>query len=299
MFRLLVLILVIINFSTKAEDNLLTLKQQVDRLQREVNDLSKSVFQNGANKRDVKIEKNDSTDLANITAFDIRIYDIENDIKNIYSNYEDISFQIEEMRNLIEEINIKLNTKFVSQVENNQDTETISEKNIEEENLETKNTLGTLKINSQDLSENSENVKVNDNENFVEDEPADLSPEEEYQLAYDLLRSQKFDQAKVALNEFIKKNSSNDLAGSAHYWLGEIYLLQKDYREAALIFAEGYQNYQSSVKAPDILYKLALVLTKIDKNLEACNTLIKFQQEYSDHKFMDKTSRKIKELECE
>ena len=75
--------------------------------------------------------------------------------------------------------------------------------------------------------------------------------------------------------------------------------MQKDYREAALIFAEGYQNYQSSVKAPDILYKLALVLTKIDKNLEACNTLIKFQQEYSDHKFMDKTSRKIKELECE
>ena len=66
-----------------------------------------------------------------------------------------------------------------------------------------------------------------------------------------------------------------------------------------IIVQNHTQNYQSSVKAPDILYKLALVLTKIDKNLEACNTLIKFQQEYSDNKFMDKTSRKIKELECE
>ena len=41
------------------------------------------------------------------------------------------------------------------------------------------------------------------------------------------------------------------LAGSAHYWLGEIYLLKKENREAALVFAEGYQKYPQSIKAPD------------------------------------------------
>ena len=117
MIKLFVFFLVIINFSLKAEDNLLTLKQQVDRLQREVNDLSKIVFQNGIHENIDSSEQNNSTDLNNITAFDIRIYDLESDIKNIYSNYEDISFQIEELKNLIEEINIKLNTKIITLID--------------------------------------------------------------------------------------------------------------------------------------------------------------------------------------
>ena len=48
-----------------------------------------------------------------------------------------------------------------------------------------------------------------------------------FKLAFDLLRSQKFDQAKKALEEFIDNNSENQLAGSSYYWLGEIYLIEK------------------------------------------------------------------------
>ena len=298
MFKILILIAVVLSFSVKAEENLLTLKQQVDRLQREVNDLSKLVFQNGIHQNSDDTEK-DSSDLNNITAFDIRIYDIENDIKNIYSNYEDISFQIEELRNLIQEMNIKIDTEIISKIENKKNNEIINSEEVQDP--ETKNTLGTLKINSEDLSGNTEEFeeKKSENETTITEEKSELTIEEEYQLAFDLLRSQKFDQAKIALNEFIIKYENNDLAGSAHYWLGEIHLLQKDYREAALIFAEGYQKYQSSVKAPDTLYKPAIVLTKIDKNLEACSTFKKFQDEYKNHKFIDKTNIKIKELECD
>ena len=68
----------------------------------------------------------------------------------------------------------------------------------------------------------------------------------------------------------------HNLAGSAHYWLGEILLLQKEYREAALVFAEGYQKYPESVKSPESLYKLAETLVKIEKKDEACNTLNQF-----------------------
>ena len=46
MFKnLFVIFLLLFNFSVYGEDNLLTLKQQLDRLQREVNDLSKLTFQ--------------------------------------------------------------------------------------------------------------------------------------------------------------------------------------------------------------------------------------------------------------
>ena len=126
-----------------------------------------------------------------------------------------------------------------------------------------------------------------------------LSPDEQFQIAFDLLRSQKFDQAKKTLEEFINNNNENQLAGSAYYWLGEIHLLKKNYREAALIFAEGYQKYPTSIKSPDSLYKLAEALSQIDKINDACNTLKKFKKEYINHKLINKTNSMIIKLECE
>ena len=78
---------------------------------------------------------------------------------------------------------------------------------------------------------------------------------------------------KEFLKEFINDYPEHELTGSAHYWLGEINFLKKEYREAALVFAEGYQKYPESKKAPDSLYKLAESLIKIEKKDEACETL--------------------------
>jgi len=204
---------------------------------------------------------------------------------------------MEELRNLINEISIKIDTEIINRNEV-KSNEIVNSEEIQDP--ETKNSLGTLKINSEDLSGNTEGIekKISNNEVNNTNANKELTIEEEYQLAFDLLRSQKFDQAKIALNEFIVKHENKELSGSAHYWLGEIHLLQKDYREAALIFAEGYQKYQSSVKAPDTLYKLAETLIKIEKKEEACNTLNQFILKYPDNKLIDKTKSKLNDLQC-
>ena len=136
-------------------------------------------------------------------------------------------------------------------------------------------------------------------ENSLEVKNNTLSPDEQFQVAFDFLRSQKFEQAKKALEEFIVNNHENNLAGSAHYWIGEIHLLKKEYREAALIFAEGYQKYPSSIKSPDILYKLSEALSKINKISEACNTFKKLQKDFPNHKLNEKANNRIMELKCE
>ena len=287
-------IIVLIVFFTSlvfAEENLLTIKQQLDRLQREVNDLSKIVFQNEVHGISEKIDNQDS---ANISAFDMRIYDLENDIKNLNSTFENFVFKIDEIEQLVEEIKIKLDNSIINSNNiKNMDIET-EVLVTEDETIESKNTLGSLKINSEDLSDKSEEIQ-----NTTTLQNTDLDPDAQFQIAFDLLRSQQFDKAKQALNEFIANNSENNLSGSAHYWLGEIYLLKKDYREAALILAEGYQKYPKSVKAPDSLYKLSEALSKIDKNFEACNTLNKFNKEHPNHKLASKANSKIQELKCE
>ena len=292
MFKyVLFIILVFSSFSLYGEENLLTLKQQLDRLQRDVNDLSKLVFQKNIRNTDESSIKSENS--MNFSAFDMRIYDLEKDIKNLNSNFEDLVFQVDEIKILFEELSIKVETTLINKIEKVENSE-ISSAEINEVE-DTEHTLGTLKINSDDLSDDNTKETINN----LENENKDLSPDEQFQLAFDLLRSQKFDQAKNSLREFIVNNTNNDLAGSAHYWLGEIHLLKKEYREAALVYAEGYQKYPSNAKAPDNLYKLAVALLKIDKTNEACNTLNKFVKEYKDHKLFAKTNSKITELKCE
>ena len=230
----------------------------------------------------------------NISAFDMRIYDLEKDIKTLNSNFEEVIFQIDELKGLYEEINIKIDIHLINKIKETETSE-ISSKEIGDnldDNLVSENTLGTLIINSENLSNSTEG-------NQADNKILDLSPGEQFQIAFDLLRSQQFDQAKKALEEFIDNNSENELAGPSYYWLGEIHLLKKNYREAALIFAEGYQKYPTSIKSPDSLYKLAEALAQIDKINDACNTLKKFTKEYINHKLINKTNSMIIELECE
>jgi len=275
--------------SRYGEESQHTLKQKLDRLQRDVDDLSKLVYQK--NIHNVESEnKAESENSMNISAFDMRIYDLEKDIKTLNSNFEEVIFQIDALKKLYEELNIKIDTHLIDKIKESETSE-ISSNEIKDNSV-SENTLGTLIINSEDLSDSTEG-------NQPDNKILDLSPDEQFQIAFDLLRSQQFDQAKKALEEFIENNSENELAGSSYYWLGEIHLLKKNYREAALIFAEGYQKYPTSIKSPDSLYKLAEALSEIDKIIDACNTLKKFTKEYINHKLINKTNNMITELECE
>jgi len=294
MFRYaLIVCLFLFNLSVSGEESQRTLKQELDRLQRDVNDLSKLVYQknfhNIESENKVEVESENSM---NISAFDMRIYDLEKDIKALNLNFEDLVFQIDELKKIYEDLNIKIDTHLINKIKETETSEISSKEKEKEDNSISENTLGTLTISSEDLSDSAEG-------NQPDNKILDLSPDEQFQIAFDLLRSQQFDQAKKVLEEFIDNNSENELAGSSYYWLGEIHLLKKNYREAALVFAEGYQKYPTSVKSPDSLYKLAEALSQIDKVNDACNTLKKFTKEYINHKLINKTKNMIIELECE
>ena len=89
---------------------MLTLKQQLDRLQREVNDLSKSVFTSKRDNFEQQEKTDDSTNAIDLTAFDLRIYDLEKDIKKLNNSFEELIFQIDDLNKLYKELNIDLST---------------------------------------------------------------------------------------------------------------------------------------------------------------------------------------------
>ena len=77
-----------------------------------------------------------------------------------------------------------------------------------------------------------------------------------------------------------------------------MYILEKQHREAALIFAEGYQKFPQSIKSPDMLFKLALSLYEVGKKDDSCKTLNKFLSDYPKHKLVKKTKKQISSYGC-
>ena len=287
------LILFFLTTSANSEDNLKNIKSQLDRLGKDLSDLQLHVYNSSeSNFSEKKIET------SQLSVFDIRLRDIESELKAINLNYENIIFEMDNLKKMFEEINLKYNTLIINENEQTK-KETQKNENIDEVENEIQtapNTLGTLKINSEDLSETEENETQASE--VLDSQQENLSPDEQFQLAFNNLRAQKFDEAEVSLKKFISDFPDNNLSGSAYYWLGEMYLLKKENREAALTFAEGYQKYPESIKAPDTLYKLADVLIKIDKNIEGCDTYKQFLLKYPNHKLFKKTEIKVEKNNC-
>ena len=299
MFRYILTILILF-FSSYVFSNEsdLTISQQLERLQREVSDLSKEVFSNSPNQ-----SNGTNNDLIkNLSAIDLRIYDIENDIKNLTSNLEELYFQLDDIFNKLENLEIVINN-FQSAPLNNVEvnTDEFSEDSTEVKSntlseTETENTLGTLNISKKTNDTNE--VVFDDQEINSNQKEEVLSPEDEFQVAFDNIRNKKWQDAKNLFEQFISDNPENQLSGSAHYWLGELYILEKNYRNAALIFAEGFQNFPDSIKAPEMLLKLSQSLYQVGKTTEACKTMEKLIIDFPKNKIIPQTKKQIVEYNC-
>ncbi len=98
------------------------------------------------------------------------------------------------------------------------------------------------------------------------------TPEEQYNHAFGLLSQANYEEAERALQAFIDQHPSHRLAGNAKYWLGETHYVRGQYNDAAITFAEGYQQYPTSKKAPDNLLKLGKSLAALGEKTDACGT---------------------------
>ena len=282
--------------SSKAfsNENLLTIQQQLERLQREVSDLSETVFKESPEQN---IQQNNDL-VSNFSAIDMRIYDLEKDVKKLNAGLEEILFQIEDIfikMNDIENNLVSFEDKFkesikIEKQETKQENNEISDVNDE-------NTLGSLKITSE-VEKIDKTPNDGKNEDDLQTAQLNLSPEDQFQIAFDNIRQKNWEEAKSLLKNFIENNISNQLSGSAYYWLGELYILEKEYREAALTFAEGYQKFPKSIKAPDMLFKLSQSLYEVNKIDEACKTVEKFIIDYPANKFIKNANSKLKDYGC-
>jgi len=300
---LLILFILTINFNKSFAEDALTIKQQLDRIMEEVKDLNKAVFNKSFDNKKLN-SLDESIDTERFTSIDIRIYDLEKDIKNLTLQFEEILFKLDDISNdmadLESELILKLEKSNIESkkenIENYQDT---TEENIE---IKEKNTLGKIVISDNNKAENdkdSSDLNVEKEKNSLLKELSSLNPEEQMQYALDQMMKKNYNDSKNILDEFIKNFPENQLSGSAHFWLGKIYLFETNYRKAAIVFGEGVQKFPNSIKAPEMYYELAKSLKEMDKISESCKTLALLAKNYEGNKFT-KDPEKIKDkLNCD
>ncbi len=297
MFKYLIIsISLFISFNVNSNENLLTIQQQLERLQREVSDLSQTVFSDTNN----TISNSDNDVITNFSAIDMRIYDLEKDVKNLTGNIENLSFQIDDLNLIINDLKNTI-TLLEENVINFKNTNINSESDnvIIENKTEEINTLGSLTITSNSEKKDETKNEISENENIENaNTKVKMSPEDQFQASFDNIRSKNWDEAKKSLRKFIEDYPENQLSGSAHYWLGELFILENQFRDAALIFAEGYQKFPESIKAPDMLFKLAQSLSEVNKIDDACKTLEKLILDYPKNKFIKSSKKQLQDLKC-
>ncbi len=124
---------------------------------------------------------------------------------------------------------------------------------------------------------------------------------EQYDYALSLtLKEADYTKAGTAFRAFIDKHPKHQLTGNAYFWLGRTFFVRKDYENASFAFADGYRKFPRGPKAPDSLYNLGVSLRQLGKKREACTALARLLDKFPNVNRTLKTrvSRQRKRLKC-
>ena len=127
------------------------------------------------------------------------------------------------------------------------------------------------------------------------------SAKEQYDYALSLtLKEADYTKAGAAFRAFIDSHPKHGLTGNAYFWLGRTHFVRKDYEGASFAFADGYRKFPRGPKAPDNLYNLGMSLRELGKKREACTAFARLLDKFPkvNRTLKNRVSRQQKRLKC-
>lgn len=120
-----------------------------------------------------------------------------------------------------------------------------------------------------------------------------------YQAAFELLKQGRYDEAAIALKQFMVAFPSSGLGDNAQYWLAETYYVSQNYDQALPEFQKVLDRYPDSRKIPDALLKIGYCnyeLTRWDDARQALSAVV---SEYSETTAARLASQRLERLQSE
>jgi tol-pal system protein YbgF len=255
------------------ENQVQSLVTKVDRLQRELLDLQRSVYQGAP----APATTGGGGDLSSTQAarIELRMAQFERAQQNLTGHAEELGFAVEELSakfDRLEQRLLALETG-VTQPLGSAGTSQLPQGQA---------TAGSAPTSVGSISQSDlDSFQASQQQAAVSGGAAlSGSDQEQYNQAFALLRQANYPAAEEALKGFISDNPSSPLLGNAKYWLGETYYVRGDYQQAAVTFAEAYQQHPEGGKAPDNLLKLGMSLASLGSVEDACGTFSELLSRY-------------------
>ena len=108
------------------------------------------------------------------------------------------------------------------------------------------------------------------------------SDRDNYQVAFELLKEERYDMAAASFKEFLAAFPDSELVDNAQYWLAESYYASNNFEQALSDFQVVIDDHPRSSKVPDALLKMGLSNYNLQRWDEARLTLTRVQQEYAE-----------------
>lgn len=103
-----------------------------------------------------------------------------------------------------------------------------------------------------------------------------------YLAAYELIKNKRFDEAITSMQTFVIQHPQGGYTANAQYWLGELYIVKKDYPQAIDHFNVVLKQFPSSSKSAPSLLKIGYALAASGKKEEAIQKLQQVVKNYPD-----------------
>ena len=306
----LTLIFVIFSSVVKSEEeNSGNISDDIKQLRNDLRTLEKAVYKTSQiSTSSSSVSNNLNEDI--LTRHLLKLNEIETQFQELTNKFEEVNFKMDKLSKRITKMQSDNQMRF-SDLENDPNTFTANKKSSKDKKLPGTDMPENLgRISDEDLKNTNDIQQTQSVESagLVVTEKAsqsksllpNKSPKEQYDFAVSFIKVGDYETAEFALREFIDKNKSNELAGSAQYWYGETFRVRQLYQDAAAAYLDGYQNYPKSKKAPINLLKLGSTLVKMGEKEQGCLMIQGVQKEYpkASQSVLQKAEYEKKKFKC-
>ncbi len=307
---LLTLIFVIFSSVVKSEEeNSGNISDDIKQLRNDLRTLEKAVYKTSQiSTSSSSVSNNLNEDI--LTRHLLKLNEIETQFQELTNKFEEVNFKMDKLSKRITKMQSDNQMRF-SDLENDPNTFTANKKSSKDKKLPGTDMPENLgRISDEDLKNTNDIQQTQSVESagLVVTEKAsqsksllpNKSPKEQYDFAVSFIKVGDYETAEFALREFIDKNKSNELAGSAQYWYGETFRVRQLYQDAAAAYLDGYQNYPKSKKAPINLLKLGSTLVQLGEKDQGCLMIqgVKKQYPKANKSVLQKAEYENKKFKC-
>ena len=299
-FIFFVLLFSLSNFALAEDEKINAVTDQLKIIAQDIKTLEKAVYKTSDITTATNPISSNGLNEEILTRHLLKLNEIEEQFRSLTNRFEEVNFKLDKLSNRVTKIQSDSQLRFsdleASNTTNANKFNNVKKKNQIKKNKKSVKLPGTDKpqdlgaapgysLDPKEKTQATQSVQANASVFTEERKPfssllPNKPPKEQYDFALSFMKVGDYETAELALREFIDKNKTDKLAGSAQYWYGETFRIRQLYSDAATAYLDGYQNYPKSRKAPENLLKLGTTMVQLGEKDQGCKMIKGIKKQY-------------------